>query len=381
VGSADVIAAATPPGLAIPPGGCLVHIGFDKTGTTSLQGAFHTDRDRLREHGVVYPGTERYHKSAGIAVTDARGNTGDAPVTMAAWSDLVAEVKAARSQRVFVSSEWLCRATDKQARRVVRGLGGKRVHVVATLRPLVKILPSAWQQYIKDGYVGEYESWLQGTLNRTPYESPTPWFWIRHRHDAVIARWASIVGPSNVTAIVVDSRDHDLLLRQFEALLALPEGFLVAKGAGQRNDSLTWPEAELLRRVNAHFVDEQLSDELYSRVVRSGILPRLAASRGSLAQPAPIATPRWALERAAEIGATAADAIKASGVRVLGDLASLGSVPSDERSHPQPDPAVEFTTVAQSIVGVIAGAKADRPAPPPPKRWQRERRIDPLPEF
>jgi hypothetical protein len=332
---------------------------------------------------VIYPGAERYHKSAGIAVTHARGNTGDAPVTMAAWNDLVAEVKAARSARVFVSSEWLCRATDKQALRVVRGLGGDRVHVVATLRPLAKILPSAWQQYVKDGYVGDFETWLQGTLSRAPYESPTPWFWIRHRHDAVIARWASIVGPARVTAVVVDSRDHDLLLRQFEALLALPAGFLVPKGAGQRNDSLTWPEAELLRQVNAYFRDEHLPDELYSAAVRSGILPRLAASRGALAQPVPIPTPRWALERAAEIGATAAAAIEALGVRVLGDLASLGQPPAegDDASAPASDPAVEYATTAQAVIGVIAGMRAERPRPPTPSRWRRGRKIDPLPEF
>jgi hypothetical protein len=323
---------------------------------------------------------ERYHKSAGIAITNARGNTGDAPVTMAAWHDLVAEVKAAGSERVFVSSEWLCRATEKQARRVVRGLGGKRVHVVATLRPLVKILPSAWQQYVKDGYVGDYENWLQGTLNRTPYESPTPWFWIRHRHDAVIARWASIVGPSRMTAIVVDSRNHDLLLRQFEALLALPEGFLVP--TSQRNDSLTWPEAELLRRINAHFVERQLTDELYSKVVRSGILPRLAAMRGTLAEPTPIATPQWALERAAEIGASAAAAIGASGVRVLGDLSSLGAPTDDaDGADPQREPAVELSTTAQAVVGAIAGLLADRPSPSRRRPWQRNRRIDPLPEF
>ncbi|HVX69122.1 MAG TPA: hypothetical protein VHA79_05465 [Mycobacteriales bacterium] len=331
---------------------------------------------------MIYPGTERYHKSAGIAITQARGNTGDAPVTMAAWRDLVTEVRAARSARVIVSSEWLCRATDKQARRVVSGLGGRRVHVVATLRPLTKILPSAWQQYVKDGYVGDYESWLQGTLNRTPFESPTPWFWIRHRHDAVIARWASIAGPSKVTAIVVDGHDHDLLLRQFEALLALPTGSLVPKGAGQRNDSLTWPEAELLRRVNAYFNEQQLPDELYSAAVRSGVVPRLAASRAGLARPTPIVTPRWALERAAEIGAAAAARIEASGVRVLGDLASLGAPPADaEPSIAAGDPVVEFATVAQAVVGVIAGMTAERPPPPAPSRWRRARKIDPLPEF
>lgn len=368
--------------LAIPAGACLVHIGFDKTGTTSLQAAFHTDRARVRSAGVVYPGTEPYHKSAGIAITEARGNTGDPPVTMAAWRELCAEVRSAQRQRVFVSSEWLCRATDQQAQRVVRGLGGERVHVVATIRPLAKILPSAWQQYVKDGYVGDYESWLDGTLRGTPYESPTPWFWIRHRHEAVLARWASVVGPSRVTAIVVDEHDHELLLRQFEALLALPDGFLVAPAASGRNTSLTWPEAELMRRINTEFRDRGWSDELYSAAVRAGILPRLAGARPELTDRTPINTPRWALERAAEIGATAADAIEASGIRVLGDLASLGAPPraddgADGQVH---EPPIDVTTAAQAIVGALAGTR-NPPQPAAKSRWRRSRRIDPLPEF
>ncbi|HVV77978.1 MAG TPA: hypothetical protein VHC43_18330 [Mycobacteriales bacterium] len=370
--------------LAIPHGGCLVHIGFDKTGTTALQGAFHRDRDRLRRLGVRYPGTEPYHKSAGIAVTAARGNTGDAAVTMRDWRALTEEVRRARDERVFVSSEWLCRATDAQARRVVDGLGRNRVHVAATLRPLGKILPSAWQQYVKDGFTGDYESWLRGMLLEPPYVWPTPWFWIRHSHDVVLARWASIVGPERVTAIVVDSRDHDLLLRQFEALLELPNGTLVGEPEGKRNASLTYPEAELLRRVNVAFAERGLPDELYAAAVRSGMLPRLADARSDLTAPHPIVTPGWALDRAAEIGATAAAAIAASGIRVLGDLASLGESttrPADTQGVASGELPIEVATLAQSIVGVLAGTRAERPRPPAPRVWRRRRPVSPLPEF
>jgi hypothetical protein len=368
--------------LAIAPGGRLVHIGFDKTGTTALQSAFHFDRARLRELGVVYPGTERYHKSAGIAITQARGNTGGPPVSMADWKALVAEVKAARSARVFVSSEWLCRANDAQARRVVRGLGGKRVHVVATLRPLAKILPSAWQQYVKDGYTGGYEDWLRATLADPNPGPPTPWFWIRHRHDVVLARWAAVAGAANVTAIVVDSRDHDLLFRQFESLLGLPADTLVARSGGASNASLTWPEAELVRSVNRYFQDQSLSEGLYFAAVRRGILPRLASARAALRQPVPIETPAWALERAAEIGATAASAIQASGIRVVGDLDSLGESHADDHEPnpgPAPDPDVAVATVAEAVAGVLAGTMANPPTPADPRRTRR--RVDPLPEF
>ncbi|HWA67398.1 MAG TPA: hypothetical protein VG899_13640 [Mycobacteriales bacterium] len=372
-----------PAGLAIPPGGCLVHIGFDKTGTTALQGAFHRDRARIRDLGVRYPGDEAYHKSAGIAVTQARGNTGDAAVTTADWRALCREVRAARGERVFVSSEWLCRASDAQAERVVDGLGGQRVHVVATLRPLAKILPSAWQQYVKDGFTGDYDSWLRGMLVEAPYVEPTPWFWIRHSHDVVLARWAQIVGPERVTAIVVDGLDHDLLLRQFEGLLALPAGTLVGEPEGKRNASLTLPEVELLRRVNLAFAERGLPDDLYAAAIRSGMLPRLADARTELAAPYPIETPQWALERAAQIGSAAAAAIAASGIRVLGDLASLGAAPPGRASGPRSatgDLPVEVATVAQSIIGVLAGTRPDRPKPPSPPRWRR-RPISPLKEF
>lgn len=257
------------------------------------------------------------------------------------------------------------------------------MHIVATLRPLAKILPSAWQQYVKDGYTGDYDEWLQGTLRANPDESPTPWFWIRHRHDVVLARWASIVGVSKVTAIVVDDRDQDRLLRQFEALLALPDGFLVGKPPGKRNASLTWPEVQLLRKVNAHFRHENLPADLYSAAVRSGMLPKLADARAALAAPTPIVTPRWALERAAEIGAAAARAIETSGVRVIGDLTRLGAAPAagDDATELADEPDIEVTTVAQAIVGALIATKGDRPPLPAKPRWRRDRKIDPLPEF
>jgi hypothetical protein len=372
----------TDAGSPVPAGSRLVHIGFDKTGTTSLQGAFHRDRDRLRALGVVYPGTERYQKSAGIAVTEARGNTGDKPVTMADWDALVAEVGSAPAHaRVFVSSEWLCRATDEQARRVVSELGGPLVHVVATLRPLVKILPSAWQQYVKDGFTGDYDGWLRGMLLTPPYDQPTPWFWIRHSHDRVLARWAAVVGPANVTAIVVSDSDHDLLLRQFEQLLALPVGTLVTEPESKQNASLTWPEAEMLRRVNQAFAEHGWPDEAYGRLVRSGLTPRLAAARRA-SDLAPIVTPRWAVERASEIGARAAAAIHELGIAVLGELDTLGRRPADnEAGAPAdvapPSPRVPAHSVAQAIVGVLAAAQ--RPLQPPAPAPARP--ISPLPEF
>jgi hypothetical protein len=185
------------------------------------------------------------------------------------------------------------------------------------------------------------------------------------------------VGAANLTAIVVSESDHDLLLRQLEELLALPAGTLVAEPESKQNASLTWPEAEMLRRVNQGFVELGASELEYGALVRSGLTPRLAAARRDT-DLAPISTPLWALQRAAEVGAAAAAAIRELGVSVLGDLDSLGRTPTDDHASPPP-PRVPAHSVAAAIAGVLGAAQ--RPAEPMPHPSGPPRPISPLPEF
>lgn len=343
---------------AVPPGARLIHIGFNKTGTTSLQGALKLARGKLPAHGVVYPGEERYHKRPGIYIAGAVGRLGDRPTTEADWQELVEAVAAADDKRVLISSEWLCQAPDAAVERVVRELGGEKVHVVATMRPLVKILPSSWQQFLQNGLRVDYETWLRGMLLEPPYEKPTPTFWQRHRHDEVLTRWAKYAGPENVTAIIVDSKDHDKIFRQFEAMLDLPEGILVPEPPEKDNRSLTWPEAEMLRLVNDAFKKKKWPDSLYRSAVRSGFVSRLAALRPSSSDMPKIGLPKWAAERATEIGAEAAANIAALGITVIGDLDSLGRMPSDVDETEAPVPLMTAEMAAEAIIGAIAGSRA-----------------------
>ena len=105
---------------------------------------------------------------------------------MAYWDKLVRDVREADDQRVVISSEFFADGDDEAARRVVTDLGGPRVHVVVTLRPLAKVMPSQWQQYLQNGLRTPYLEWLDGMLRQPPYDQPTPTFWQRHRHDRLI---------------------------------------------------------------------------------------------------------------------------------------------------------------------------------------------------
>ena len=347
-------------GLALPPGARLLHIGPHKTGTTALQRALQDGRERLLEHGVVYPGNGPSHIRGAVAVTGARGLVGAPKTSMREWRRLVKRVEAAGDRRVVISSEFFDMADDATARSIVEELGGPQVHVVVTLRPLAKILPSAWQQAVRSRLRLSYEAWLERLFAETPKIQTAKTFWKRHHHDVLIARWAQAVGTDNLTVVVLDESDRMMLLHTFEQLLAVPADTLRFT-TGRTNRSLTLPEIELIRRLNQEFRRREWSEQAYARYIRLGVVEHLQLTRQPPADEPGITTPRWALERAAEIGARAATAIASSGVRVVGDLSTLGAGPGPGAPD---DGAKRAAAVAQlptdaamtAVVGAILAA-------------------------
>ncbi|HEX5860251.1 MAG TPA: hypothetical protein VFY58_00315, partial [Nocardioides sp.] len=61
----------------------VLHIGMGKTGTTSIQGWLHRNRERLAERGILYPASpgERRHVRLGLAMQ----NPDRAPGTSFDW--------------------------------------------------------------------------------------------------------------------------------------------------------------------------------------------------------------------------------------------------------------------------------------------------------
>ncbi len=335
----------------------LLHIGPHKTGSTAVQGAFHLARERLAGRGVVYPGQGRQPLWPILAVTGQPALRGEPSPKMAYWDRLVRDIQAAGHQHVFLSSEFFAEADDEAVRRIVEDLGGSDVHVVVTLRSLTRILPSQWQQYLQNGYHFPYLEWLDGILSRPP-QTPTPGFWRRHRHDALVARWASVVGVQNLTVVVVDESDPLMLLRTFELMLGLPDGFLALED-GRTNRSLTVAEAELVRQLNEEFSSRPWPDRSYARFVRYGAVERMKTAR----QPAPdeprITTPAWALARAAEISAEMAENVIALGVNIVGDISTLGQSLADMSARePDPRPAKPLIPVDAAALAVLGACIA-----------------------
>jgi hypothetical protein len=317
------------PPLLVPEGTRLLHIGPPKTGTSSLQAAFHQHREATLGQGVRYAGSSRHSGSAVLALTGRRSFGRDAgPPPMTRWNNLLADVRGAREPRVLISSEFFADAEAEAVHRAVEDLDRERLHVVVTLRPLDRIIPSQWQQYVQSDLRTGFDAWLEGTLRNPP--GPTPTFWRRHRHDRLVERWAAEVGPERMSIVVIDERDHDHILRVFEQLLGLRRGTLVADDEVV-NRSMTWPEIEAVRAFNIAFREAGLANALFHKAMHFG-----AASYMKTREPLPdeprIRVPDWAREPIADVAREMVANLKDAGIRVVGDLDTLVPATDDAPS-------------------------------------------------
>ena len=167
--------------MLLPEGTRLLHIGPHKTGTTSLQGALFAARPEMVAQGVRHVGKTRNPAAAVRAVTGQPAPTSTTePPPIRYWSDLVRDVRRAKEPRAVLSSEFFAWAKPPVIERIARDLDRDRLHIVVTLRPIGRILPSQWQQNVQAGALADYPTWLRGSSARRRQARS---FWWLHRHD------------------------------------------------------------------------------------------------------------------------------------------------------------------------------------------------------
>jgi hypothetical protein len=385
----------TPPStenpLLLPDGTRLMHIGPPKTGTTALQYAFHATRPECRAQGVHYAGVTHQPARAARAAMGIKDPLLGKPPSRLYWRMLLWEVRRASERCVLISSEAFAQAPPAAIREIVTDLDPNRIHVVVTLRPLVRVLAPQWQQAVQNGLRQSYDPWLEAVFDE-PSSSPARSFWLRHRHDELIGRWAEVVGTENMTVVALDGGDHARVLRVFEQLVGLRQGTLPSIDDAT-NRSLTLPEAEVVKAINLRFREENLAPGILKQLVTFGAaayMKRLDPDRDEQR----IVLPSWAADRAHAVAASMMQSIAASGVRVVGNLDGLVEVTPSKAGGGGPAPAatpsmaqvtVPSRAAAAAAIGVVLqsghgrastdGAAASRPpigttddpAPAPPQ--------------
>lgn len=298
----------------------LLHIGVHKTGTTAVQTALANSRDILGTWQVRYPGRLMAHREVASSVMGRPlgwRTDGAKPPKAGLWERTVAETHAYPGTTV-VSSEFFAEAPDDVVRRIVGDVGPDRLQVVVTLRNLGRILPSAWQQNLKSGFETPYLPWIRRMLFTDDEATRSTIFWRRHRHDQLVERWAAAAGSGNVTVVVVDDRVREGIFHHFEDLLGLPRDTLYDRRGEVSNRSMTLAEAAFLRRLNVA-VGGAAGWRAYPNRVQAQMVKHLVEGRTPGPEEARLATPQWALDRAAEIADEMVTRIEATGVRMVGD--------------------------------------------------------------
>ncbi|WP_277454112.1 hypothetical protein [Janibacter sp. DB-40] len=350
-----------------PPRSRLLHIGAMKSGTTAVQRAASQRRTTLLRSGVRYPGTGLNHFTPIAAFMGVR-REGEYP-DLSTWHELMEEVEADETNRIFISHEWACEADDAMAQRFVDALG-ERAHVAITLRPLAGMLGSYWQEIVKNGRVTPpFETWLRDAL-ATPPGLRHDEQWDRQSDQAgMVERWERLLGPDRVTVIIADKADPARVPASLERLLDLPPGMLTNADAdgGAANRSLSPAEAEFFRRQNEAFRRRGVPIREYALAYRRQAVARMLRTEPDVrGEPRRIVLPQWAAERATTYGREIADRIADSRVRVLGDLTSLHEpVGTTEPGEvPVPDTLPIDTAVEAVVASVLVGTgRAGRAQP------------------
>jgi len=324
------------------PGTTLVHIGAHKTGTSSLQGAFHDQREALAALGVRYPGRDVNHALAFRALfgwASAETQT----LGQHRLGDLRAALAQTGDDRALLSSEELTWATLEEARGV-RDLVGPRSHVVLTLRDMGGFLPSMWQQAVRNGEPLGFDEWLAQRLRR-PERVRT-----FHREDGTFLthRWAQVFGADAVTVVVLQRSAPARLFTVFEQLLALPAGTLAVS---ERNRGMTLPESEVVRQLNTRTRGMRIPAARRRSLVYAGPVTRMLHDWQPPAGTPRPTVPQRHVEGVAALGRLVADEVRASGVRVVGSLDELARVPA------APPASNDVVDVPMDVAGIaLVGA-------------------------
>lgn len=344
------------------PGGCLLHIGLPKTATTAVQHAASVRREEMLARGVLYPGKSLNQSRAVSAVLDGGGMQFDAPQHQKHWQSLQRARAANPDARLFVSSE-LASGTGISGIEALHDGLGPDLHVVVTVRPFAAMLPSVWQQYVKQRVEESFDDWLARVLSEEGSPAADRGFWPRHSLDRAVEPWISRLGPERVSVVVADVHRPSFVFEAFESLLGLPSGLLDVGTADSRNANrgLTFTEVELLRRINAGVRERGIDAGAYRALVRFAIVGGLQGTRVPPREEKRLRLPADAAAQVGIIAQRQVDRTLALGPRVVGDLQVFADTGSAVGGAVDPIEGVP-TALAADALACLAAPLYDRPA-------------------
>jgi len=310
-----------------------LHIGPRKSGTTFLQNAMVEGEAELRAAGLSYPQkgvTGALGLNHEAALLDASSET---PGSRAA----AVRVALKRTKAdVVLSGEAVATLTPSAAARLVSYLGVDQVQVIITARAISRVLPSTWQQGVRNGRLATFTNFLESTVRHDEermaqpdawQEDPTQDFWRSQSIADLAQRWRGVCDEVSVVTVPVDDTSPTTLWQRFLTSLGLDPSMhpdLVARAPGPRHQGISASEAVVLREIMVQLDHRGMALEERGRWARrlvSGVFQERPSRGPSLTLPPEY----WA--KAAQWAERDMDGLKAlvttGRVRLIGDVSDL----------------------------------------------------------
>jgi hypothetical protein len=338
-----------------------LHVGAPKTGTTYLQMMLDAHRDQLLEDGCFYPKTRgSAHHVEARDLRNARPRQGYVhPAGPGSWDRLARIVTEWDGPgHILLSSELLVFANPAHARRAIRSLQPAELHLVVTVRDLVRQIPAVWQERIKNGSTIDYEEFL-----RRLAENDDRGVWNAQDPVRIVERWAQGIPAEHVHLVTVPPPGSDprLLWTRFAQVIGVDADAYasVPKGA---NTSLGVAETEVVRRINAQV--EKAPWQFYSKHIKVGIAQGVLAGRSDGPR---LVLPEEMLPLVERRTKRIVDTIAERGYDLVGDLGDLLPSADGRGVGRVPEPDVARLADASS-------AAADYLAKTAAQQWTRARK-------
>jgi hypothetical protein len=312
-----------------------LHLGPPKTGTTYLQSLLDANERSFRDQGILIAGTQAEHHEAAnelLATTSARG----VQVPEGALARLRRKVTAHRGDVVF-SCERYSMLKTTHARTLRDAFADREMHAVFTVRDPVAVLPSRWQEKIKNGgTVGWAEFCARVAGERRFLRSMV-------RARGPLNTWSEVLPAERIHIVTVPApgASRTLLLERFCEVLGVDLDALATLEASRANRSMDLVGTELLRRLNAN-PSCRLGPHTQHSEVKTFLADQVLPDRPRVLKPVLTV---GAFEAARAESEELVTQIRRGGYPVVGDLADVGSTktpsPEDHVGHVDAEHLVE----------------------------------------
>lgn len=246
-----------------------LHVGPPKTGTTYLQGLLDANRDALRGAGVDLVGSHDEHFRAANELMGRPGRRGESVPEGAVTH--IRDLLGRGSAAAVASCERYSMLDADEATRLCAALDGHEIHVVATLRDPVQVLPSQWQEHVKNGADLGWEQFCERLVAEPKYGARLT------RVRRVLRSWPEAVPTDRIHVVTVPppGGPRTILRDRFCHVLGV-DPTVLDNEPDSANESVDLVGAELVRRLNE---ETPVSPQVQHAEIKEFLVPEVLARK------------------------------------------------------------------------------------------------------